>query len=204
VIFIARADELRRIVADAEPALVVASPLVSETAEAAANGTRVVTDLAKHECGAPLPIVPRADDNLAALVYTGGTTGRAKGVMLTHANIWEAGRAGHQAGHVEGIDRSLTCLPLSHSYGLLVLNVGLHPPRPAAVGADALVHPRGVARARAGAPEPDRGRRAVDAAHAAPGAARGLRPLRAALRRVRRGAPRGRRYRAVPPPGAGS
>ena len=55
---------------------------------------------------------PRDDDDLAALVYTGGTTGRAKGVMLTHANLWEAGRRGHEAGHVDGIDRSLSCLPL--------------------------------------------------------------------------------------------
>jgi len=46
--------------------------------------------------------------------------------MLTHANLWEAGRRGHEAGHVDGIDRSLSCLPLSHSYGLLVLNVSLH------------------------------------------------------------------------------
>ena len=70
----------------------------------------------------------RDDDDLAALVYTGGTTGRAKGVMLTHANLYEAGRRGHEAGHVDGIYRSLSCLPLSHSYGLLVLNVSLHHP----------------------------------------------------------------------------
>ncbi len=48
--------------------------------------------------------------------------------MLTHANLYEAGRAGHEAGHVDGIDRSLSCLPLAHSYGLLVLNVALHHP----------------------------------------------------------------------------
>jgi long-chain acyl-CoA synthetase len=49
-------------------------------------------------------------------------------VMLTHANLWEAGRRGHEAGHVLGVDRSLSCLPLAHSYGLLVLNVALHHP----------------------------------------------------------------------------
>ncbi len=134
VIFLVSEDELRRMISDAEPALVIASPMVRETVEAAANGTRVVTDLVELESGDPTPIVPRADDDLAALVYTGGTTGRAKGVMLTHANLWEAGRRGHEAGHVDGIDRSLSCLPLSHSYGLLVMNVGLHHPgRPQAV-----------------------------------------------------------------------
>ena len=134
VIFLLSTEELRRIVLDAEPALVIASALVLDTVEAAANGVPVVTDLAEHEQGEPLPIVARADDDLAALVYTGGTTGRAKGVMLTHANLWEAGRRGHEAGHVDGIDRSLSCLPLSHSYGLLVLNVSLHHPgRPQSV-----------------------------------------------------------------------
>ncbi len=134
VIFLLTTDELRRIVVDAEPSLVIASPLFRETVEDAANGVRIVTDLAELERADPLPIVPRADADLAALVYTGGTTGRAKGVMLTHANLWEAGRRGHEAGHVDGIDRSLSCLPLSHSYGVLVMNVGLHHPgRPQSV-----------------------------------------------------------------------
>jgi long-chain acyl-CoA synthetase len=134
VIFLVSAEELRRMVRDAEPTLVIASPLVRETVGAAANGVPVVTDLAEHEGGEPLPIVSRVDDDLVALVYTGGTTGRAKGVMLTHANLWEAGRRGHEAGHVDGIDRSLSSLPLSHSYGLLVLNVNLHhPARPQSV-----------------------------------------------------------------------
>jgi long-chain acyl-CoA synthetase len=128
VIFLASADELRRILIDSEPSLVIASPLVADTVAAAADGVRVVTDLVELHSSDPLPIVSRDDDDLAALVYTGGTTGRAKGVMLTHANLYEAGRRGHDAGHVEGIYRSLSCLPLSHSYGLLVLNVALHHP----------------------------------------------------------------------------
>lgn len=34
------------------------------------------------------PHAPQRDDDLAALLYTSGTTGRAKGVMLTHGNLW--------------------------------------------------------------------------------------------------------------------
>jgi len=78
----------------------------------------------------PAPMVERSDDDLAALMYTGGTTGRAKGVMLTHANLWHAGKAGQDAGHIPGITRGLGTLPLSHAYGLLVTVVGLHSPEP--------------------------------------------------------------------------
>jgi long-chain acyl-CoA synthetase len=127
-IFLLSADELARLVADASPALVLTSPTFGELARTAADGVPVVDDLAALEADDTTSIVPRSDSDLAALVYTGGTTGRAKGVMLTHANLWEAGRCGHEAGHVPGIDRSLTSLPLAHSYGLLVLNVALHHP----------------------------------------------------------------------------
>jgi len=72
VIFLVSAEELRRIVVDAEPALIIASSLVQETVEAAANGVPIVTDLSEHAGGEPLPIVSRADDDLAALVYTAG------------------------------------------------------------------------------------------------------------------------------------
>jgi long-chain acyl-CoA synthetase len=134
VIFLLSAEELRRIVVDAEPSLIVTTPAFADTARAAAGGVRVVTSLDELEGSGPRPIVPRRADDLAALVYTGGTTGRSKGVMLTHANLYEAGRRGQEAGYVPGIERSLGCLPLSHVYGLLVLQVGMHDPeRPRAV-----------------------------------------------------------------------
>jgi long-chain acyl-CoA synthetase len=133
-IFLLSAGELARLVADASPALVLTSPTFSELARTAAGEVPVVDDLTVLEHQEDGAIVPRSDQDLAALVYTGGTTGRAKGVMLTHANLWEAGRSGHEAGHVPDVERSLTSLPLAHSYGLLVLNVALHHPgRPRSV-----------------------------------------------------------------------
>jgi long-chain acyl-CoA synthetase len=133
-VFLLSREELERLIRDSEPELVLTSPAFADTARAAAGAVPVVADLADLEADEPAPLVLRDDAELAALVYTGGTTGRAKGVMLTHANLWEAGRRGHEAGHVPGIDRSLSCLPLAHSYGLLVLNVALHhPERPQSV-----------------------------------------------------------------------
>jgi long-chain acyl-CoA synthetase len=129
-IFLLPPPELRHILEDSEARLVVASPEFVDAARAAGD-VDVVSTEELPEAGAQ-PIVPRADDDLAALMYTGGTTGRAKGVMLTHANLWEVGRAAQEAGYVPGIVRALVPLPLSHSYGLLVTVVGLHSVEPGA------------------------------------------------------------------------
>lgn len=126
-IFLLTASEVRRIVVDCGASAAITSPTFRDVVDAAiadvptvrfvASTGEEIEELAASEAG---QIVPRADDDLAALVYTGGTTGRSKGVMLTHANWWEAGRSGHLASYIPGLNRSLTSLPLSHSYGLLV------------------------------------------------------------------------------------
>ena len=101
----------------------------------AADGERDdVVALAALEQSDPAEIVARDDDDLAALLYTGGTTGRAKGVMLSHANLYFSGQAVQRASHVAGIARSLMTLPLSHSYGILVTISAMHSPeRPVTV-----------------------------------------------------------------------
>jgi long-chain acyl-CoA synthetase len=133
VTFLLSAAEVRRVTDDAEPRAAITTPELEATArEAVGEGTPVISadDFARLEAAAEAPIVERADDDLAALIYTGGTTGRAKGVMLTHANLWHAGKAGFDAGYVPGVVRGLTALPLSHSYGLLVTVAGMHTVEP--------------------------------------------------------------------------
>ena len=44
--------------------------------------------------------------------------------MLTHASLYYTGAAGHESGHVPGVNRILVPLPLSHAYGLLVTSSG--------------------------------------------------------------------------------
>jgi long-chain acyl-CoA synthetase len=63
----------------------------------------------------PVPDSPFSADQLASIVYTSGTTGRPKGVMLTHANmLWNAYYASQCAGFDED-EVFLSFLPLSHT-----------------------------------------------------------------------------------------
>jgi long-chain acyl-CoA synthetase len=127
-IFLLPPSEVAHIVRDSGATVVLATPELAENVNEAAHGATVVTTDAFSwlEQAEPQPIAPRAATDPAALLYTGGTTGRAKGVLLSHENLWFAGKSGHDAGHVPGVVRGLVPLPLSHAYGLLVTAVGLH------------------------------------------------------------------------------
>jgi long-chain acyl-CoA synthetase len=62
------------------------------------------------------PASPPAPDELAALVYTSGTTGRPKGVMLTHANVLSNVNALLRRVAPAESDVFLSFLPLSHTF----------------------------------------------------------------------------------------
>lgn len=57
-----------------------------------------------------------APDTLATIVYTSGTTGRPKGVMLSHGNILANVAASSEVVHLHGEDSLLSLLPLSHMF----------------------------------------------------------------------------------------
>jgi long-chain acyl-CoA synthetase len=95
-----------------------------------AGGPVRVLPLASLEASEPIEIVERDDSDLAALLYTGGTTGRAKGVMLSHENLWRCGRSAQQASRISGVNRHIIPLPLSHAFGLIVAIVGMHGDEP--------------------------------------------------------------------------
>jgi long-chain acyl-CoA synthetase len=137
--FLLGPEELRHVIADSQARAVVTTPeFVAKVAEAISgidpaplvicteDAGGDVLALSSLEQAQPGPIVARDDDDVAALLYTGGTTGRAKGVMLTHANLHFTGRSAYDAGHLPGVNRALATLPLSHAYGLLVTLAGMH------------------------------------------------------------------------------
>jgi malonyl-CoA/methylmalonyl-CoA synthetase len=112
------AAEVRYFLQDSEPALFVGDrergggARRAETLEALVAG-------ALHS-GANLEDVPRAPDDLAAILYTSGTTGRSKGAMLTHSNLASNAESLREAWRFTGRDRLLHALPIFHTHGLFV------------------------------------------------------------------------------------
>ena len=65
-----------------------------------------------------------ATDDLAVILYTSGTTGTPKGVALSHANLESNARAAAALFELDRTRWGVGVLPLSHSYGLTVMNAG--------------------------------------------------------------------------------
>ena len=124
--------ELAYFIGDAEPAVVVCSPVnfgwVSKLAFQ--KGSRCVMTLddqrggsllqrAAHHSDQHTPAMRRPDD-LAAILYTSGTTGRSKGAMLSHANLQSSAQCLHQYWGFAASDVLLHALPIFHVHGLFV------------------------------------------------------------------------------------
>ena len=67
-------------------------------------------------------------DDVALMIYTSGTTGRPKGVMLSHNNLHQNALSTYEAGEAVKGDVALLCLPLAHSFGVVIMNAGFHSP----------------------------------------------------------------------------
>ena len=72
-----------------------------------------------------MEVVDMDDDELAALIYTAGTTGWPKGVMHTHLSLYENARMGFETVPLPDGLVSVFVLPLCHSYGIASMNQGL-------------------------------------------------------------------------------
>ncbi|MEM9552002.1 MAG: class I adenylate-forming enzyme family protein [Pseudomonadota bacterium] len=114
------AREIARIIAHADPAVVLATTAVSTDAQAHAEVLQ-----AKPVSGAfgQMHIAVRAsnpdeDPNVAVQLYTTGTTGTPKGVMLTHANVLFGGRSAATLRDMQPEDVIYGVLPVTHVFGL--------------------------------------------------------------------------------------
>ena len=131
-----QAAEIEYFIGNAAPAMVVCAGKnfgwVSKIAFAA--GTRHVYTLDDDRSGTLLDRaafqptthtpVQRAADDLAAILYTSGTTGRSKGAMLTHGNLLSNAQVLKAAWGWQADDVLLHALPIFHVHGLFVASHG--------------------------------------------------------------------------------
>ena len=123
--------EVEYFLTDAEPRIFVCDPARAEALRPADEkaGARVLTldaagqgSLTEAAEGAAedFATVPREDGDLAALLYTSGTTGRSKGAMLSHGNLASNALALVDAWHFTARDVLIHALPIFHTHGLFV------------------------------------------------------------------------------------
>src|SRR4051812_945734 len=124
-------NELEYFITDAEPSLVVCDPSKAEGIGAiaakvgakvgtlGADGNGSLTDRA-DKVSSEFETVPRANDDLAAILYTSGTTGRSKGAMLTHDNLASNSLSLVEYWRFTDKDVLIHALPIYHTHGLFV------------------------------------------------------------------------------------
>jgi len=124
-------NELEYFITDAEPSLVVCDPSKAEGigSIAAKVGAKVLTlgadgrgslTGAAAKASPEFVTVARADEDLAAILYTSGTTGRSKGAMLTHDNLASNPPSLVDYWRFTHRDVLIHALPIYHTHGLFV------------------------------------------------------------------------------------
>lgn len=125
------ATELSYFVKDAKPSLVICDPSavdkiqeVSSSVGAAlatlsSDGSGSLAELVSMQTNSFYP-ASRSKDDLAAILYTSGTTGRPKGAMLTHGNLLSNALSLVDVWRFTEADVLLHALPIFHAHGLFV------------------------------------------------------------------------------------
>ncbi|KHK92606.1 AMP-binding protein [Novosphingobium malaysiense] len=116
-------SELDYFATDATPVLAVCRDQSVDLFGRIGGGAMQVTTLAQLFAELPeaeAPPVPRASDDVAAILYTSGTTGKPKGAMLTQANLASNGEMLIDFWRFTSEDRLIHALPIFHVHGLFI------------------------------------------------------------------------------------
>ena len=119
--------ELAYFIGDADPSLIVCAPAQAAALSDLARGRALLTldsdgkgslSTAAAEASSSFEDAPSNWDDLAAILYTSGTTGRSKGAMLTHGNLASNALSLVEAWRFTDKDVLLHALPIYHTHGL--------------------------------------------------------------------------------------
>jgi long-chain acyl-CoA synthetase len=134
------AREVRYLMQDSGATVAITSPELAPRLVEASSGVESIREIlviGKTEIPGVIEIAAEVDsadpyesmfdaaaDDMAMLLYTSGTTGDPKGVMLSHQNLMASNEMMYR--NSEGIKdfRSVAALPLSHIFGVIVMNLG--------------------------------------------------------------------------------
>ncbi len=124
-------SEVAYFIENATPRLFLCDPAKAAALAPVAGAARLETLGPKGEGSfqpgtAPFQPTPRASGDLAAILYTSGTTGRSKGAMLSHGNLLSNAQVLAELWRFTPRDVLLHALPIFHTHGLFVAsNVSL-------------------------------------------------------------------------------
>jgi fatty-acyl-CoA synthase len=108
--------ELKTLLADAEPSLLIGD---SHLAAAGLEGIALDRFEALAAAAEPLPALPYDQTCTSLILYTSGTSGRPKGVMLSEANLWATGLNFSVLARVGPASAVLCDAPMFHVIGLV-------------------------------------------------------------------------------------
>ncbi len=141
ILFVLSEGECRFILEDSDAVAVITDAVMADKMLAASSGLDKVKHVIVvggkdgertlcyerllHESSPRFEMVEKDPEDVAVLMYTSGTTGKPKGVMLTHHNLITSAESAYASNEVESPQVMLICLPMAHIYGVAAMNAAL-------------------------------------------------------------------------------
>jgi len=141
ILFVLKEEECRFILEDSGAVAVITDTVLADKMLAASEGLDGVRQIIvvggedtdrtlsyeklMAESTPDLEMVDKNPEDVAIIMYTSGTTGKPKGVLLTHENLITCAKSAYVSNEQEEAKTSLMCLPMAHIFGVAGMNTAL-------------------------------------------------------------------------------